>query len=95
MFSSLSEESVSISMLKSLIQRNCSYVRLKHWGIYDGVVSWPTVRVPPLHVKREMCVELLINEGHLFFRGGGRGEICDEGLSRNSYLFMVFLLTVQ
>lgn len=73
MFSSLSEESVSISMLKSLIQRNCSYVRLKHSGIYDGVVSWPTVRVPPLHVKREMCVELLINEGHLFFRGGGGG----------------------
>lgn len=79
MFSSLSEESVSISMLKSLIQRNCSYVRLKHWGIYDGVVSWPTVRVPPLHVKREMCVELLINEGHLFFRGGGGGRSVMKG----------------
>lgn len=37
MFSSLSEELVGTSVLKSLLQRNSSNVRLKQWGIHEGV----------------------------------------------------------
>ena len=36
-FSSLSEESVNTSVLKSLLLRNSSNVRLKQWGIHEGV----------------------------------------------------------
>ena len=44
-----------------------------------GLVSWTTVRVPPLLVKREMCVEVLINEGHTVFFGGGEGRMVMNG----------------
>ena len=99
MFSSLSEESVSTSVLKSLLQRNSSDVRLKQWGDLRrcgvGLVCCPTVRVPPLHVKSEMWVVLLINDGHAFFQGGGGGRERSWWAIVQQLLIMVFLLTIQ